>query len=253
MTSTSLAARELKRLRERSGLSVREVAAAIDRPPSTYASYEDKFKKRYLPFELAEQLEAVFIGRGTPPITSTDIYALAGVRKGMAGALPGGAQARKRSKQRRMALAGHSPTAQETASIPELAVDAIGGGGGIHDVADAEAVVSEWQIPVELVRSQTDAAIGALRIIRVLGDSMLPDYRPGQRVLVNTDDRLPSPPGVFVVWDGFGLVIKRLEIIPYSDPPTVRLISANPSYGTYERPLADVMVNGRVMGSWQWT
>ena len=123
----------------------------------------------------------------------------------------------------------------------------------MHDVADAEAVVSEWQIPLELLRSQTDAAIGALRIIRVLGDSMLPDYRPGQRVLVNTDDRLPSPPGVFVVWDGFGLVIKRLEIIPYSDPPTVRLISANSSYGTYERPLADVMVNGRVMGSWQWT
>ena len=79
------------------------------------------------------------------------------------------------------------------------------------------------------------------------------DFRPGERVLVNTDDRLPSPPGVFIVWDGFGLVIKRLEVIPYSDPATVRLISANADYAVYERPLEDVTVNGRVIGRWQWT
>ncbi len=253
MADTSAAARDLKRLRERSGLSVREVAAAIDRPASTYASYEDKYRKPYLPLELAKQLEAVLVGRGEPAITSNDVLALAGVTRalfaGEAAATAPDRPAREGTPRRRR------PETESTAlaPIPELDVRALAGGGAIPDLADPQAMIAEWQIPFDFLRSHTQAAPAALRIIRVHGDSMVPDFRPGERVLVNTDDRLPSPPGVFIVWDGFGLVIKRLEVVPYSEPATVRLISANADYAVYERPLEDVTVNGRVIGRWQWT
>jgi phage repressor protein C with HTH and peptisase S24 domain len=72
----STASAELKRLRERAGMSVREVAAAIDRPSSTYASYEDKFKREFLPVELIRSLIPVFGSRGVP---SADLWKLAGV------------------------------------------------------------------------------------------------------------------------------------------------------------------------------
>ncbi len=274
MAETSAAARDLKRLRERSGLSVREVASAIDRPASTYASYEDKYRKPYLPLELAKQLETVLVGRGEPPITSNDVLALAGVTRALfAGERdrpfndqsaneqpakdrpgrerPGPGLGRGRGPQRRRT--GSADAAAPLAPIPELDVRALAGGGAIPDLADPQAMIAEWQIPFDFLRSHTSAAPASLRIIRVHGDSMVPDFRPGERVLVNTDDRLPSPPGVFIVWDGFGLVIKRLEVIPYSEPATVRLISANADYAVYERPLEDVTVNGRVIGRWQWT
>ena len=72
-------------------------------------------------------------------------------------------------------------------------------------------------------------------------------------MLVDTSDRRPSPPGPFIVWDGFGVVLKRVEMVPYSDPPMVRLLSRNEAYDTYERPLDEVVINGRVIGKWHWT
>ncbi len=255
MVETSAAARNLKRLRERSGLSVREVASAIERPASTYASYEDKYRKPYLPLELAKQLETVLVGRGEPAITSNDVLALAGVTRALFAGEPGAAAAERPGAERtpQRWRPGPAETAAALAPIPELDVRALAGGGAIPDLADPQAMIAEWQIPFDFLRSHTHAAPASLRIIRVHGDSMVPDFRPGERVLVNTDDRLPSPPGVFIVWDGFGLVIKRLEVVPYSEPATVRLISANADYAVYERPLEDVTVNGRVIGRWQWT
>jgi hypothetical protein len=40
-------------------------------------------------------------------------------------------------------------------------------------------------------------------------------------VLVDLGRRAPTPPGVFVLYDGMGLVAKRVEHIPNSDPPRV--------------------------------
>lgn len=47
---------------------------------------------------------------------------------------------------------------------------------------------------------------------------------------------MPVPPGTFVIWDGMGLVAKRVEHVPQSDPPNVVLKSLNPEYASYERP-----------------
>ena len=137
--------------------------------------------------------------------------------------------------------------------IEELDVRAQGGAGGVHESDTPERVVSEWSLPAEVVRGQTSAPAGALKIITVYGDSMTPDFMPGERVLVDTEDRLPSPPGVFVMWDGFGLVIKRLEMVPYSDPPRVILRSKNDEYETRELELEGTHINGRVIGKWHWT
>ena len=82
---------------------------------------------------------------------------------------------------------------------------------------------------------------------------MIPEFNPGDRVMVNTADRMPSPPGVFVIWDGFGLIIKRCEMVPHSKPPRAVLSSANSNYATYEAEISDLDIQGRVVGKWQWT
>lgn len=136
-------------------------------------------------------------------------------------------------------------------TVDELDVRASGGYGIVHEVTEAEPVTNRWQMPRDILKAQTSAPASSLKIITVYGDSMAPDFMPGERVLVDTSDRRPSPPGVFVLWDGLALVIKRLEVLPGAQ--TIRIIPTNTHYATYEQPLADVQINGRVIGKWQWT
>ena len=72
---SSSAAKSLKRLRARAGMSVRAIAEAIDRRPSSYQFYEDEFKKEYLPRELVLALAPVLESRG---VSRSEVMALAG-------------------------------------------------------------------------------------------------------------------------------------------------------------------------------
>lgn len=124
-------------------------------------------------------------------------------------------------------------------------------GHGLEVEANQE--IARWAVPRAMLEGVTTATPSRLRIITVYGDSMAPTFPPGARVMVDTEDRVPSPPGVFVVFDGLGLVVKRVEFLLHSDPPTIRLTSDNPRYASYERPIAEADIQGRVIGLWQWT
>jgi phage repressor protein C with HTH and peptisase S24 domain len=78
---------------------------------------------------------------------------------------------------------------------------------------------------------------------------MYPLLSSGDRILLDTSQRIPVPPGIFVIWDGMGLVAKRVEHVPNSDPPKVIIKSVNPEYDTYERDAEEVHIIGRVV----WT
>lgn len=142
-------------------------------------------------------------------------------------------------------------------AIPEVDVRGGMGGGGIamalnHTDAHGNTtaiddVKAQWELPPEYLAHELRVNAAQARIIEVQGDSMDPTLRPGDRVMVHLGDRRPSPPGVFAVWDGFGVVVKRIETIPNSDPPTLRLISDNDRHGAYERTLDEVNIIGRVV------
>lgn len=144
----------------------------------------------------------------------------------------------------------HTQSRYKTIMIDELDVRA--GAGGWQSGEWGEPV-SAWQLPSELVRLITSTESERIKIIRVVGDSMTPAYSPGDRIMVDTEDRRPSPPGVFVLYDGLGLVVKRVEFVPFSDPGKVRIFSVNPEYSPYERTLEEAYIQGRVVGKWLWT
>jgi hypothetical protein len=81
------------------------------------------------------------------------------------------------------------------------------------------------------------------------GDLMEPLLSGGDRVLIDTSQRVPVPPGIFAIWDGIGLVAKRIEHEPNSDPAMVVIKSVNPEYQTYQRMAEEVHIVGRVV----WT
>jgi hypothetical protein len=87
MATKSKAALELKRLRECAGFSVRGLAIALKevgsnygRSPSSYAYYENEYRKPYLPMDLVDALAPLLCGKGAPPIKNRDVLALAGTQ-----------------------------------------------------------------------------------------------------------------------------------------------------------------------------
>ncbi len=131
------------------------------------------------------------------------------------------------------------------ASIPELDVRASAGPGALND--GLEDAKSTWQFSETMIRHEFRAKPDDLRVITIDGDSMEPLLSSGDRILLDTSQRIPVPPGIFVIWDGMGVVAKRVEHIPNSEPATIVIKSVNPAYQTYEREAEEVNIIGRVI------
>ena len=72
MTETSQAARRLKLLRERAGLSMRAVSEALGWTLTRYQHYEDRYRRPYLPLVLAGQLAENAAAERMKLLASTD-------------------------------------------------------------------------------------------------------------------------------------------------------------------------------------
>lgn len=76
MSEVSEVARRLKELREQAGLTMRSVSDALGWSLTRYQHYEDRYKRKYLPFELARALEDMFVRQG---VTAGAVLQLAGL------------------------------------------------------------------------------------------------------------------------------------------------------------------------------
>jgi len=128
-------------------------------------------------------------------------------------------------------------------SIPSVAVSASMGGG---TVVDKNEDGKPYHFQRDWILHGLKADPSQLRIMHVEGDSMMPTLHSGDVVLVDMQRRSPTPPGIFVLFDGMGLVAKRLENIPNNDPPKVRVISDNTFYSPYERTADEINIIGRI-------
>lgn len=97
------------------------------------------------------------------------------------------------------------------------------------------------------IRDCLGVAPEMLRMRKVTDDSMEPTLESGDMLLIDTGRTSPSPPGIFVLFDGHGLVAKRLECTGSGSERIIRVISDNPQYGTYERAAKEIHIIGRVL------
>jgi phage repressor protein C with HTH and peptisase S24 domain len=120
----------------------------------------------------------------------------------------------------------------------------MGGGSVALEVYDEPA--RAYHFRKSWIKHGLKASPSQLRIMKVEGDSMEPTLFDGDTVLVDMDRKAPNPPGIFVLDDGMGLVAKRLQHVPNSDPPAVRVISDNKHYPEYERTADEIVIIGRI-------
>ncbi|SBV94046.1 putative Repressor protein CI [uncultured Alphaproteobacteria bacterium] len=149
-------------------------------------------------------------------------------------------------------------TPTTTSRIPEVDVRGGMGGGGVvalevnhvdewGNSMAADNVRATWELPNDYLRHELRVAPAKAYLIEVRGDSMSPTLETGDRVMIDTADTVPAPGGVFALFDGLGVVVKRLEHVPMSDPPIIKIISDNPHHGIYERTLEEIRIIGRAI------
>ena len=145
---------------------------------------------------------------------------------------------RKRWKRKRIQSARPAVSA-----VSEVDVEAAAGPGALADEYVVEK--ARWQLPDAMLRHEGHSDPADLRILRVRGDSMEPEMRDGDRIVVDTGKRRPGTGETFVLWDGTGLVVKRIAGL--SRDGMLGLLSANPDYPAYECHAGDVHVVGKVV------
>lgn len=104
-----------------------------------------------------------------------------------------------------------------------------------------------FAMPIDFLRKITPTPSAKLRLITINGDSMAPILKHGDVVMLDCAQRKPSPPGIFIVDDGVGLVAKRLDLVPTTKPQMLRLTSENSVYANYQRRINEVRIVGRVV------
>ncbi len=75
-------------------------------------------------------------------------------------------------------------------------------------------------------------------VLTVTGDSMEPTLRSGDKLLVDSTRNNPAVPGLYVMAFGDMAVVKRIELIPGSNPARLRISSDNQLHHAYETDAA---------------
>ena len=128
-----------------------------------------------------------------------------------------------------------------------MEVEASAGPGALAEEFVAEK--TRWFLPEGMIRHEGGGTPGAIRVLRARGESMEPELSEGDRLLVDTARRLPETGEMFVLWDGNGLVVKRVERVNDGEAPALRLKSANPAYTDYTCLAEEAHIVGKVL----WT
>ena len=135
---------------------------------------------------------------------------------------------------------------QAMSSVPFLDIQASAGGGTLVD-APADTPTAALAFPHPWLRKISPSKTEALKLITISGDSMAPVLEHGNTVMLDTDQTRPSPPGIFILFDGLGLVAKRIELVPSTSPQVLRICSENQAYTNYQRTIDEVQIIGRVV------
>lgn len=117
-------------------------------------------------------------------------------------------------------------------------------GNGIENFS--ENVIGQHMMTLPALREFTSSAPENIKIIKAIGDSMIPTINSGDLVWIDVSEKTPSSDGLYLLCIGRDLMIKRIQINPFNNSATVK--SDNPRYAVFEKEnFADIQVMGKVI------
>jgi plasmid maintenance system antidote protein VapI len=115
---------------------------------------------------------------------------------------------------------------------------------------DGSPPPSEWSIP-SVISSQAAGPNKTNRVFQVRESFMEPEFKRGEHVLVDIADRKPSPPGAFIISDGFSNMLRYCEYTPKSGDTEIRISARRNGFQPQTLKPGDFLVIGRVIAKLQ--
>ena len=110
---------------------------------------------------------------------------------------------------------------------------------------DGSPPPAEWAIP-SVISSQAEPN-KTNRVFQVREGFMEPEFKRGEHVLVDISDRKPSPPGTFIISDGFSNMLRYCEYTPKSGETEIRISARKNRFQPQTLKPGDFLVIGRVI------
>ncbi len=147
------------------------------------------------------------------------------------------------------------PLGPPAGQVQELDTRAGLGGGGMparevrKEGRHTDPIKSEgWVFPGSFLREQLHTPASRLLVLETNGDSMAPTILSGDRVIIDTGHKTPTPDGLYAIRDSFGaIVVKRLQVMRTTKPVRVKIISDNPNHPSEEVPFGEIEIVGKVL------
>lgn len=118
--------------------------------------------------------------------------------------------------------------------------------------ADGQLDGAHWVIPADIIAKRTKAPPEQVRIFEIRESTMEPDFRQGEYVLVDLSDKNPSPPGPYIISDGFGHMIRHCEFLPKSQPPKIKISAKKSDFHPQTLEKEEFSIIGRAISKLQW-
>jgi phage repressor protein C with HTH and peptisase S24 domain len=233
MDKTRPIAVQLKEAREEAGIGLREVARRLGMNPATYRHYEnpDRFKSEYLPFALAQDIQAKVGHEGF----AFKAMELAGVLKGFTNV--------DEVQHPMIRVENEDAPPSDRDLVPVYAVQASAGPGALISEEYQEYSLA---FPPSYLKTFTSSSPKNLSIISVKGESMEPTLVDNDIVLLDMSKTNLSYDGLFVIRFDDALHVKRVGRSPKKGHITI--ISDNKElYPPMEAAVADIEPVGKVL------
>jgi transcriptional regulator with XRE-family HTH domain len=105
-----------------------------------------------------------------------------------------------------------------------------------------------WVIPESFASEELHTSAAQLLVLEMNGDSMAPTIVSGERLIIDTGHKNPTPDGLYAIRDAFdGAAVRRLQVSRSATPTRVKIISDNPNHASEEIPLSDLEIVGKVV------
>jgi transcriptional regulator with XRE-family HTH domain len=105
-----------------------------------------------------------------------------------------------------------------------------------------------WSFPRSFIADRLHASSAKLRVLEIEGDAMSPTIMAGDRVVVDTGHKDPTPDGLYAIRDPLGgIVVRRIQVLRSARPARVKIICDNQSHATEEVAHTQLDVFGKAV------
>jgi phage repressor protein C with HTH and peptisase S24 domain len=106
----------------------------------------------------------------------------------------------------------------------------------------------DWAFPASFIANRLQASAKNLLVIEAEGDAMAPTIMSGNKVIVDTGHKKPSPDGLYAIRDSFeNVIVRRLQLLRAAQPSRVKVISDNPKHAAEEAALSEIDIVGKAL------